>query len=282
MIKTILSFCTISGFLMTACAQRTQIIFRGDDMGFSHAANVACIDAYQKGVVRSVEVIVPGPWFEEAVKLLEQNPNLDVGVHLDLSSEWSNIKWRPITSAPSLVDENGYFYPKIRPDERYPNQALMDHKWDIMEVEAELRAQIEPALKRIPQVSHLTGHMGCMGINDQTMDLMIRLAEEYGLVIFPQNEGVENLPRWTGNEFSEQEKMSRLIDVLKNLKPGKYLTVTHPAYLTAETESIYHIGYENVGEDRDGETKVLISKDIKKLIDELDIDVIGYNDLLKD
>jgi len=57
----------VSIFLSVSAFSQTQIIFRADDMGFSHAANIACIDAYKNGVVRSVEVIVPGPWFEEAV-----------------------------------------------------------------------------------------------------------------------------------------------------------------------------------------------------------------------
>ncbi len=265
--------------LFSAMHAQTQIIFRGDDMGFSHSANIAHIDAYKKGVVRSVEVIVPGPWFEEAVKMLNENPGLDVGVHLALTSEWSYLKWKPLTYAPSLVDENGYFYPMIWPNENYPGNALKDHNWKLEEVEDELRAQIEMALKRIPQVTHFTGHMGCTNMDDQVAEIAKKLAKEYQLEISLQDHGFERLPSWTGNEFTEQQKLERLKKVLKELPPGKYYTVSHPAYENEETRSVHHVGYENVGADRDAETKALTNPEITALIKELGIEVIGYDDV---
>ena len=99
-------FCLAAG---TACLaqQPTRLIIRGDDMGFSHSGNVALIKCYTEGFMTSVEVIVPSPWFPEAVKLLQANPNLDVGIHLALTSEWDNVKWRPLTDGPSLRDGLG-------------------------------------------------------------------------------------------------------------------------------------------------------------------------------
>jgi hypothetical protein len=43
---------------------------------------------------------------------------LDVGV--PLTSEWENIKWRPLTHAPSIVDEDGYFFPIVAPRPTFP------------------------------------------------------------------------------------------------------------------------------------------------------------------
>lgn len=280
--KILITFLLLKISIHASVAQQTQIIFRGDDMGFSHAANDACIDAYKNGIIRTVEVIVPGPWFEEAVQLLNENPGLDVGVHLVLTSEWSNLKWRPLTYASSLVDENGYFYPIIWPNENYPEQALKEKDWDIAEIEAEFRAQITLAKKRIPQLSHLTGHMGCSHMDQQVAELTSRLALEYDLEINPQDHGFERLPGWTGKDFSEKEKEKRLMDVLQNLKPGKYLSVTHPAFLTSESESIHLMGYENVGWDRDGETKVLMNDKVKDLINKLGIKLIGYDEVVKE
>jgi len=53
-----------------------RLIVRADDIGSSHAANLACIESYRKGIARSVEVMVPCPWFNEAVKMLEETPGL--------------------------------------------------------------------------------------------------------------------------------------------------------------------------------------------------------------
>ncbi|MCU7548687.1 ChbG/HpnK family deacetylase [Chitinophagaceae bacterium LB-8] len=88
--------------------QPTRLIIRGDDMGYTHSGNEALIKCYKEGIETSIEVIVPSPWFPEAVKFLRQNPGVDVGVHLALTSEWENIKWRPLTNCPSLTVSNGY------------------------------------------------------------------------------------------------------------------------------------------------------------------------------
>ena len=81
--------------------EKVRLIVRGDDMGVSHSVNTAIIDAWQNGIQKNVEVIVPGPWFPEAVSLLRENPDIDVGVHLALTSEWDNVKWRPLSDCSS-------------------------------------------------------------------------------------------------------------------------------------------------------------------------------------
>ena len=101
-------------------SQSINLLIRGDDIGSSHTANVACIESYKNGIMRSVELMVPGPWFPEAVRLLNENPGLDVGVHLVVTSEWNDIKWRPLTCCPSLVDKDGYFYPMIWQRKDFP------------------------------------------------------------------------------------------------------------------------------------------------------------------
>src|SRR5580765_106768 len=66
-------------------AQPIRLIVRGDDMGYTHSGNEAIIKCYKEGIETSIEVIVPSPWFPEAVKLLQQNPGVDVGIHLALT-----------------------------------------------------------------------------------------------------------------------------------------------------------------------------------------------------
>ena len=74
--------CAIS--MQMASAQ--EVVMRIDDMGAFHSVNKACIDAYQNGIATSVEVLAVGPWFPEAVKMLKENPGLDAGVHLAITS----------------------------------------------------------------------------------------------------------------------------------------------------------------------------------------------------
>ena len=129
-------------------------------MGFAHAGNEALIKCYKEGIQTSIEIIVPSPWFQEAVKMLNENPAVDVGIHIALTSEWDNVKYRPVSNSPSLTDEDGYFYPFIFPNKNYPGRALLENKPDAADVEREIRAQIELALKKIPRVTHISAHMG--------------------------------------------------------------------------------------------------------------------------
>ena len=130
-------------------------------MGFSHGVNVACIKAYKERILTVVEVMVPCDNFLEAVDMLKEKPGLDVGMHLTLISEWENIKWGKITNAPSLVDENGCFYPMTWPDDAYTTtNALATSNWNLFEIEQELWAQIETILHYLPQGSHATPMWG--------------------------------------------------------------------------------------------------------------------------
>src|SRR5687767_4087761 len=108
-----------------------RLIVRGDDMGYSHSGNEAIMASSVRGVQSSIEIIAPSPWFPEAARMLATHPTVDVGVHLALTSEWDNVKWRPLTSAPSLRDADGYFFPMIFPNASYRGRALRENPWTL-------------------------------------------------------------------------------------------------------------------------------------------------------
>src|SRR5690606_26335510 len=182
--KRLLAISFLSSAAVFSCAQSSdppRLIVRGDDMGYSHSGNEALIRCSREGIQTSIEVLVPSPWFPEAVRLLEENPDIDVGIHLTLTSEWDNIKWRPVSGPSSLTDQDGYLYPFIWPNKNYPGRALMDNPWKMEDIEKELRAQIELATKRIPRITHVSAHMGCTGMNEEVRALTKRLTEEYSI-----------------------------------------------------------------------------------------------------
>ncbi len=265
------------------CAQDKSInlIVRGDDIGSSHTANVACIRSYREGIMTSVEVMVPCGWFPEAVKMLNENPTLDVGVHVVLTSEWENIKWRPLTKAPSLTDADGYFYPTIwQRKNAPPGTALREANWKIEEIEKEMRAQIELAVRKIPHISHITCHMGCSGWDPRVKELWTKLAKEYKLDVSTAEYGLQRFPGYQKAK-TRQERIDKFIEALEALKPGTYLFVEHPGLDTAEMRAIGHAGYYGVAEDRDAVTEVFVSDKVKKKIRELGIKLISYADLKK-
>jgi len=286
----ILAFCLV-GISYTAPTEEKgnkggiRLIIRGDDMGFCHAANVACIQCYQERIMRSVEVMVPCPWFEEAVKMLNENPDLDVGIHLTLTSEWDNLKWRPLTNAPSLVDKDGYFYPQTRQWNRWPSgTGFYDANPKLEEVEKELRAQIELAMKKIKNVTHLSAHMGTATCRPDLEKLVKQLAREYGLHSGWDElteQGVKYIGDWGSNEDALEKREAALIKALQELTPGTWILVEHPGLDTPEMRAIGHRSYENVATHREVVTKIFTSPKVKEVINKKGIRLISYAALKK-
>jgi predicted glycoside hydrolase/deacetylase ChbG (UPF0249 family) len=269
---------------MAIKAQDTTIrlIVRGDDMGYSHAGNEALITCYKNGIEKSIEVIAPSPWFPEAVKLLEENIGVDVGVHLALTSEWSNIKWRPLTDCASIKDNDGYFFPMVYPNVNYPGQSIKDNTWKIKDIEKEFRAQIEMAMKKIPRISHVSAHMGCTEISTEVKAMAKKLAIEYKINIDPEALNVM-YSSYDGVHKTAAEKVQSFINMLDKLKAGNtYIFVDHPGLDNNELRGIHHVGYENVAEDRQGVTDLFTNEKVKTLIKEKGIQLISYKDLLKE
>lgn len=284
----ILTGCLMSAGSLPAWGQDTptELVIRIDDMGAFHSVNEACVETYRSGIARSVEVMPVAAWFPEAVKMLRENPGLDVGVHLTLTSEWENVKWRPLTHCPSLTDQNGYFYPMIAPNPNYPGQALSEHEWDINEIEREFRAQIEMALRNIPQVSHLTGHMASTAFSEEVNELTLRLAKEYNLSCIDRRSSNEDFDfqyiGYTGSNRTAQDKEDSFVASLDKMEAGKrYLFLDHPAYDNDEMKTVFHIGYENVASDRQGVTDLLTNPRVKQAIEERGIKLIDVNQLTK-
>jgi chitin disaccharide deacetylase len=263
-----------------AAAQEVRLLVRADDMGAAQAVNEACITAYRDGIVRSAEVIVPGPWFLDAVRLLRANPGLDVGVHLTLTSEWERVKWRPLTTAPSLVDADGYFRPTTRQQPDWaPGTGFLEAGPKLEEVERELRAQIETARRHLGErVTHVSVHMGASVITPELRALTERLAGEYGLRF--ENAGVLRRAGSFGpNTLRNEQRAGALAALVEKLQPGTWLLVEHPAFDTPEMRNVFHKGYENVATDRAAVTFAFTSPRVKAAIARRQVRLISYADL---
>jgi chitin disaccharide deacetylase len=152
---------------------RTLIIHH-DDLGGSHGANRAFVELWDLGLATCGSVMVPCPWFPEIARIARERPELDLGVHLTLTSEWDDIRWRPLTGVGGngLCDADGFFWKRVKDARRADPKA----------VEAELRAQIETALAAGIDVTHLDSHMGTVWM-PEFLDIFIRLGREYRVPI---------------------------------------------------------------------------------------------------
>lgn len=256
-----------------------RLLVRADDFGSTHSANLACIQCHQRGIVRSAEVMVTCPWFEEAARLANEHPALDIGVHLVLTSEWSGYRWRPLTSCPSITDDAGFFPSMIFPTPGIPSeQTLLERAWNIRELEDELRAQIELALRRIPYVSHLTGHMGWELAHPELGALFERLAAAYGFRANVDAEPITYMGTYD-KSGSIDDQAASFVDALRRLAPGTWLFLEHPAYEDTEEDGLSHVAYVGVAKDRGDVTRVLMHPAVRGAIADTGIELIGYHQL---
>jgi chitin disaccharide deacetylase len=256
-----------------------RLIVKGDDMGAAHGINIATVAAFKQGVLTTTNVIVPGPWFPEAVRLLKENPGLDVGVHLALTSEWDNVKWRPLTAAPSIVDEDGYLMPMVQPRPgATPGTSLKERSWKLEEIERELRAQLTMAKRHLPHASYTWNHMGFTSLAPDVASLVSRLSKEYGLVV-PAERGVQPVGRIYDGRDSGAVKADKLAAKLETLGPGLWLHIDHASTDDAEMQAIGHAGYEWVAADRRANFEAWTSPKVREVITRRGIKLTNYREL---
>ena len=252
-----------------------NLIFRADDMGMSHAANLGCLEAYQKGVVRSVEVMVPCPWFPEAAEMLQEHPGLDPGLHLTLNSEWTSFRWRPLTHAPSLVDEEFNFYRGFSQPEKDND---LPNGWKPNEIERELRAQIELGLKKIPNTSHLSDHMFFSKRSPALEEMMVRLAEEYRLFYDIKSKGVDYAGKYRSDDMSYEGRLHAMKQRIAQLEPGTWIIITHPSAGTEEAHAIRGSN-DDIGKKRNMSRKILTNPELISFCKDKEVNLMAYRDV---
>lgn len=157
------------------------LIINADDFGMCRGANLAVMDLLtdKNSALTSSTIMTPCAWAPEACQFAGANPDLAIGVHLTLTSEWSKYRWAPVNSknTDSLRDEEGFMWHE---------SDQVENNVDIDEVEGEIRAQVARA-KTLGLVnpSHLDNHMGSLyGIETgrfELLQLTLTIAGEMGL-----------------------------------------------------------------------------------------------------
>lgn len=152
-------------------ASERLLIVNCDDLGVSHAANVATLAAMTDGVATSATLMVPCPFACEAAAMFT---GLAVGVHLTLTSEYPGYRWASLTGRTSLHDDDGYL-PRTT--------AAAMARMEAPDVRAECRAQIDRALAWGLDVTHLDAHMHAVEARADLFDVYLDLAVGYGLPV---------------------------------------------------------------------------------------------------
>ncbi len=130
------------------------VIIHTDDIGMCQASIQAFKDLWEFGTISSGAVMVPCPWFLAVAQMCRENPEMDMGVHATLNSEWESYRWGPLSTrdqSSGLIDEAGYFH-------QWQPAVYENAKEEA--VAAELNEQVERALATGMDVTHIDSHMG--------------------------------------------------------------------------------------------------------------------------
>ena len=282
---------------MTRAADGTRLIVNADDFGLSEAVNRAVIEAHEHGIVTSTSIMAGGGAFEHAAALASRCPTLDVGVHLTLTEQ------RPVAdSVPSLVGADGQFAPHATDFAR---------RWlrggiSLSDVRKELDAQIRRVRAHGVRPTHLDGHqhvhvlpgiarvvaelarehgIGAVRVpTERPRGYMLRdigglkrLAEQIVLGTFGALSPLRHLrrvDRFVGFFFGGRLDERNLRTVLASLPThGTVELMCHPG-LDDPASPYGHWGYSWAAE-----TAALTSPDVRALLAELGVRLIGYRDV---
>ncbi len=145
------------------------LILHIDDAGMSYDSNLGTQRALTEGVANSVSVMMPCPWVPAFVKWLKENPEVDAGLHLTLTSEWDGYRWGPLAgrpTTPGLVDKEGAMWGNVADVVKHASP---------FEVETEIQAQVDRARTMGFEPTHLDSHMGTLFATPEFLERYIKV-----------------------------------------------------------------------------------------------------------
>lgn len=225
-------------------------IIHADDVGMCQATVPAFFELATEGLVSAGSAMVPCPWFRETAAWWCRYPDVDLGVHLTLTSEWEYYRWGPVTECDpcsGIIDADGCFY-------RAP--ALMDRP-DPQAALREMRAQVQRSRDAGIDVTHIDCHMFAMlvgGLVNSYVALGLEMGlpvlltrqpawlkalsataidqwEETGLPVFDH---VREMPL----DHPPEMLLSEAKKIVDELPPGLTYLIMHPALDTPELRAI--------------------------------------------
>jgi len=225
------------------------LIVHADDLGIARSVNSAFIDGLAAGLINSGSVMVPCPWFSEIAALSRSHPGADIGLHLTLTSEKVKKRWASVaspTQVPSLVDQDGCLLERWTPENS--NCAL--------EIEIELRAQIERAYASGLLPTHLDSHQFRLQHSGAHLfAVYLKLAREYHLPILVSREWFSRFPYLRTSINRHDIVLDRIIMIrgdvtpenwaqfyrraLESLPPGVTQVLVHPGHDDEELRDFF-------------------------------------------
>ena len=172
-----------------------NLIFNADDFGISQGVNEAIFRAHTQGVLNSTSIMITLKYVPQALEMAKQMPNLNIGLHANLTNENSVLSQNEI---PLLVNESGKF------KHGFVNLAILSllHPKELKnQVKKEIKAQIEKAIACGIKLTHLDSHRhihmipaifkACMELVEEYKIPRLRFVNENPITTIKQTSGKE-------------------------------------------------------------------------------------------
>src|ERR1700757_3542319 len=150
-----------------------NLIVNADDLGWTEGVNRGIVEAHRRGLVTSSSLLANGRVFEGGVAAGKSNPQLGIGVHLNLSD---GPPTAPAEEVHGLLNEGGHL-------EDGPESLLLriaSRSLAVEEVEREWDAQIRKVRDAGIQPTHLDGHKHVQMLPG-LFEIALRLAKKHGI-----------------------------------------------------------------------------------------------------
>jgi predicted glycoside hydrolase/deacetylase ChbG (UPF0249 family) len=150
-----------------------NLIVNADDLGWTEGVNRGIVEAHRKGLVTSTSLLANGRAFGSALQVARANPELGVGVHLNLSDGPSTARVKEVRG---LVNEAGQL-------QASPENLLLriaGRSLALEEVEREWSAQIQKVRDSGIAPTHLDGHKHVQMLPG-LFEIAVRLAKKHGI-----------------------------------------------------------------------------------------------------
>lgn len=275
------------------------LIFHADDIGMNHGSVAAYTDLIEAGILSSAATMVPCPWFPATATFCRDrlaDDNIDMGVHLTLTSEWESYRWGPISTGDpdsGLLDDEGYFH----------HQTAGVHEHARSEaIAGELRVQVERALAAGIDVTHVDSHMLTL-FNPRLLPIYLDIARDFDLPPFLVRLDEAHFRRWgfgdelvkTLNGMTQQveakgiplfdyvhmmsldeheNRLDEMRQVLSELPAGLSNIILHPS-----TDSPALRAFAPDWRSRVADYELFRSDALRKAIDHAGIQIIGFRTL---
>jgi hypothetical protein len=281
-----------------AMSMTRRLIIHADDLGLSPAVSRGILQAMAEGVVTSTSLLCNFPQSREALAAALR-AGRDVGWHLNL------VQGRPLSAAeqiPSLVGRDGLFLPWGRLMFRACTGRLA-----LPEIQRELAAQYKVFADAGTRPSHVDGHRHAHllpGIRDALKGFIADQAIPF--VRAPWERGAWGAPRRTARSFLKMFRGSHreywknhetqalpFLGMALSGRPGDIRLwkrelernphptaecMVHPGYFDAGDSGL--LG--EMGQGRELELDCLTSPTLRKLLRDLNYQLVSYKDLGRD